>query len=115
VVKHRALHLPAAWVTILVPIASYAQGTAHRTNWDWYGPWHMMHGVGWGFWWIFPILMMAFMVGACILMWRFVMGRGHSYRDDTKSAVRILNERLARGEITNEEYQEKRTVLTRRE
>jgi putative membrane protein len=111
-VKDNAHFRLAPWASVLVPIASYAQNAPQTLDWDCYGPWHMMHGSGWGFWWIFPILMMVLMVVACVFMVRFVMGHGHSLRDDTSSAVRLLNERFARGEIPKEEYEEKRAILS---
>jgi putative membrane protein len=111
--KHNTQLRFAAWVIVFVPIASSAQNAAQSPNWDTYGPWHMMHGWGWGFWWIFPVLMMALMVVACVFMMRFFMGHGHSHRDDTSSAVQLLNERFARGEIPKEEYEEKRAILAR--
>lgn len=112
-VKRNVLSRPAAWVTVLVPIASYAQNAAQTSNWDCTGAWHMMHGSGWAFWWVFPILMIVVMVAACVFMMRFVMGHGHSHRNDTSSAVQLLNERFARGEIPKEEYEDKRATLAR--
>jgi len=75
----------------------------------WTGPWHMMWGgSGWG--WIFPLLMLL-LVGACIyLMAR--MGSGHRRGDtDGSSALRILSERFAKGEISRAEFEEKKLLL----
>lgn len=71
-------------------------------DWGW---WHMWSG----WWWLFPL----FMVGALILCMLFMAGMfGGGRRDDqTGSAVRLLNERFAKGEISREEYEERRTVL----
>lgn len=112
-VKHDALLRLAVLVSFVLSSASFAQGTPQTPPWDWVGPWHMMHGSGWGFWWIFPVLMMVFMVVACVYIMRFVMGHGHSHRENTSSAVRLLNERFARGEIPKEEYEEKRATLAK--
>lgn len=100
---------------LLQPLSAIAQATQTPQPWDWPGPWHMMWGGGWGFWWIFP-LFMAFMVMMCIFfMMRAPWGHGHqSGRDATTSALQILNERFARGEIQKEEYEEKKTILLRR-
>jgi putative membrane protein len=79
--------------------------------WDWPGPWHMMGGFG--FWWIFPLLMMVFMVALCV----FFMTRmpwGHSHGSHASSALEILSERFAKGEIPKEEFEEKRALLVRR-
>jgi len=61
-----------------------------------------------GFGWIIGI---AFMVG---IIWLLSKGSGADSKSDTKAtrtALDILNERFARGEITNEEYQEKRNTI----
>lgn len=94
---------------VLVPVASYAQSAPQTSNSDWYGPWRMMPGSGWGFWWMFPLLMMVVMLVGCGFMMRFFRGR----RNGASSAVRLLNERFARGEIPREEYEEKRAILAR--
>jgi putative membrane protein len=91
-------------LTNLLTQAPYAYG-------DWPGPWHMM-GWGFGFGWIFPLLMLVFMVALCV----FLMGRmpwGHSHHA-ASSALQMLSERFAKGEISKEEFEEKRTILARR-
>jgi putative membrane protein len=73
---------------------------------------------GWGMWWIFPLIMLL-MVAGCIAMITHGSartGRHHAdspQSDPTRSALQILNERFARGEIQREEYeQRKRAILT---
>ena len=95
----------------LVPVLAFAQSGSP----DWrggYGPWHMWGG-GPGFGWIFPLLMVVFMVALFVfLMSR--MGPRHSHGDRSSSALDILGERFARGEISEKEFEEKRKVLLRR-
>lgn len=75
------------------------------------GPWHMWWGGG-GLSWIFPLLMMVFIIAACAFFMTRMFGR--RFRgDDTGSAIRLLNERFAKGEISKEEFEEKRTILVR--
>jgi len=91
---------------------------------SWY--WHHMWGGGWGFWWIFPLLMFLFMIAMCVgvflLMFR---GGGHAHHwmpwhmsaarppwgDPTFSALQLLNERFAKGEIQKQEYEEKKAAI----
>jgi putative membrane protein len=93
----------------LMPPVALAQPSTPGPYWDWPGPWHMW---GWGFWWVFPVLMFV-MIGLCVyLMTRmFAGGHGHTHGDTTSSALRLLNERFAKGEVSKEEFEEKRTLL----
>src|ERR1043165_546217 len=96
---------------LLTSFPVFAQSAANGPYWDWPGPWHMWSG--WGMWWVFPLMMMIFMIVACV----FVMSRmfsGHSHQggsDTTSSAVILLNERFAKGEISKEEFEERKMVL----
>jgi putative membrane protein len=110
---------------LLHPLLAFAQPTgSQQPAWDWPGPWHMWGG-GWGLWWIFPLLMF-FMFIVCIAI--FFLGHrwgggGHRHRgrrrhmmdrswgDPTYSALQILNERFAKGEIQKEEYEEKKGAI----
>jgi putative membrane protein len=62
------------------------------------GPWFL----------VFPLFWIALLVGAWFLF------RRRDDRGRTHSAEEILGERYARGEITAEEYQQRREVLRRR-
>jgi putative membrane protein len=92
-----------------------AQAGPYRDGSDWPGPWHMMGwGWGWGFGWIFP-LFMIFGIALCVyFMTRMLGGHGHFHRGHASSALELLNERFAKGEISKEEFEEKRTILARR-
>jgi len=81
-------------------------------GWEWPGPWHMWWG-GWGMWWIFPLLIFGFMLLCVFLMLRGLGGHSHWHGDTTSSALRLLNERFAKGEISKEELEEKRAILSR--
>ena len=75
---------------------------------------------GFGWWWIFPLAMIVM----CFLMMRRRMGcmtdlPTHRNRTDavqissSDSAMDILDKRYALGEISKEEYEEKKTTLAR--
>lgn len=74
---------------------------------DWNGPWHMWGA--WGFWWIFPLAMIA-LIAVCVFFMTGMFGAGRR-EDRTGPAIRLLNERFAKGEISKQELEERRTVL----
>jgi putative membrane protein len=99
---------------LLLPTMAFAQANpGPYRDYDWPGPWHMM-GWGWGFGWIFPLLMIFGVVFCVVMMTRMPWGHGHGRGDPAASALQLLNERFARGEISKEEFEEKRTILARR-
>ncbi len=78
---------------------------------------------GYAMWWIFPLLMMVLCIFMCAFMMRGRTGSmmcrlgsgstgGHG-GDTSNSALDVLNKRYAQGEISKEEYEEKRSVITR--
>ena len=106
----RATSLLAALIGIAVPLSALAQFDAPYYWRDWPG-WSMTFGSVWGtFWWVMPLLMMAFMVGVCFVIMKgmFASRARHRYH---RSGLRILGERFAKGEISKEEYDEKRKLL----
>ena len=107
-------------LSFFYPSLAFTQQTQQSTGpWDWPGPWHMWNG-GWGFWWVFPMIM-VFMIIACVAMlllghragggglphWRPSRFPG----DPTYSALQILNERFAKGEIQKQEYEERKAAI----
>ena len=65
---------------------------------------------GWPMPFVFgPLIMLVFFAG-CMLMMFFMM-RGMHRHGSSGSALAILKERFARGEISQAEYEERRQVL----
>ncbi len=71
-----------------------------------------------GYWWIFPIIMIA-MMALCF----FIMMRGHGgsmmcmgghNENETNRPLDILNKKYAQGEISKQEYEEKKRDISRR-
>jgi len=75
-------------------------------------------GCGWGGgWWILGgFLWFGFWIGVVVVIVSLVRGRHHHHHEGgvsaSTSALRLLEERYARGEITREEFLERRGVLT---
>ena len=61
-------------------------------------------GFGGGFMWVLWILLIAVIVWAV----KAIVGSGNRPTDKGKSALDILKERYARGEINQEEFEQKR-------
>jgi len=78
-------------------------------------------GFGYGLWWIFPLIMIGMMV-FCFFMMRgrmgSMMGRpgfrksANHGEDASDSPLDILNKRYVRGEVNEEECEEKKRVVT---
>jgi putative membrane protein len=109
-VELKSLRPGVLLLPLLEPLLARAQAAQSGSYWDGPGPWHMW---GWGFGWVFPVLMMVLLFAACFFfMSRMPFGHRHGhFRDTTDSALRILSERFAKGEISKEEFEEKRSIL----
>ncbi len=114
--KHLSALLLLAFSWLIAPLQAIAQEqpAAPPQNYYWPGPWHMM----WG-WGMFP-MMLLFLILFCVLAFFFARGgmggmhwRGpsHPWGDPTHSALQILNERFAKGEIQKEEYNERKAAI----
>ncbi|MDA3817137.1 MAG: SHOCT domain-containing protein [Prolixibacteraceae bacterium] len=69
-----------------------------------------MHGMSWGmgFGWLAGLIVLIF------LIWAFtkVLNSRDNKKTEFKSALDILKERYARGEIDKDEYEEKKSTLS---
>ncbi len=76
----------------------------------WYGIWD------WGPWLIVPVVMCVGMMAMMMLMGRGGMGwcgAGHMSEERTDPALETLRQRFASGELTQQEYEEQRSLLLR--
>lgn len=110
---------------LLAPLAALAQQTqpaAPPPDAYYYrpGPWNMMWGDGyaWHGWWMFPMMLLFFVLacGAVFYLGHALSRRagarsGADWDDPALPALRILNERFARGEIQRDEFEEKKATL----
>jgi putative membrane protein len=97
------------WVVLATAFPITALAQREPGPWNWPGPWHAWGG-GWGFWWIFPLIML-FMIVACAGFFVFARKSGGHWSDPAFHALSILNERYAKGEIRKEEYEEKKSAI----
>ncbi|SMF16028.1 putative membrane protein [Tistlia consotensis] len=113
----------------LAAVASAAASGLPAAAWAQQGPYYYGHmwnggmgGDGWHGWFLGPIMMILVLVlvvvGVAVLL-RWLVGPAHPhhppypphYASGGKSALDILKERFARGEIDKEEFEERRRVL----
>ena len=115
------------FIVLIAPLQAIAQQPsqppAPPQGYYWPGPWHHMwgDGYGWHFWWMFPLMMlfMIFVFAVIFFVARGLCGHGHHHwgpasrmwGDPSHSALQILNERFARGEIQKDEYTEKKAAI----
>jgi putative membrane protein len=110
----------------LQAIAQQAQVPTAPPSYYGPGPWHMWeYGGSWHFWLMLPMMIVFFLL-LCAVVFMFARSAfdhwgpyygGHGHLPDrfsgdaTRSALQILNERFARGEIQKEEYVDKKAAL----
>ncbi len=94
----------------LIIVLSIVSGSLWDRGYGWFGP-GMMGGFGW--WWVLPMLFFMAIVG--LIIWAVVAAVSHSSAPPEAksgdSALDILRQRYARGEISREEYEAKRKDL----
>jgi putative membrane protein len=72
--------------------------------WWWNGYWPAMA--------LMPLIMLGLMVACMVLMMRMMGNHSHRPRDEAaEDTLEILKRRFARGEISKEEYDEKRRLV----
>jgi putative membrane protein len=116
------------FMLLIAPLQAIAQQPSQPSTppQEYYGPgpWHHMWGGGYGFhgWWMFPMMILCVIIVCAVLflIFRGLCGHGcHHWGppsrmgggDPSHSALQILNERFARGEIQKEEYADKKATI----
>jgi putative membrane protein len=90
---------------LFVPVAAAQRG---------YGGWGMGPGMmpGWGGGWLMIVFWVLILIGLILLIkWLVQMTRGDREGDRRPSALEILKERYARGEIDQQEYKARKRDL----
>ena len=107
------------FIALMAPLQALSQTAPQSPQWYGPGPWMMWgNGYGWQYWWICPLMMLFMIVvfGAIFFSVRRAWGDGSHRREPPwrgpgHSALQILSERFARGEIQKDEYEEKKTTI----
>jgi putative membrane protein len=91
---------------------SYAQGRGYG-EWGMYGP--GMMGWGWSFGWIFMMVFWVLVIIGMIFLIKWLAGLSRAqktmFEKPNDSALDILRQRYARGEINKEEFDQKKKDL----
>jgi len=97
-------------VPLLALIEKSGALSAQERFYEWHWEMHPMWWWGWGLGMMAMMFLFWFLVIAgFILGLRWLLGRGRGEKDDT--ALKILRERYARGEINKEEFEAKKKDL----
>jgi putative membrane protein len=85
------------------PAGPYGWGPQMMWGWGWYG---MIFGP------LFMILVLALVITVAVLLVRWLAGPWPTHQPPpSRTALDILKERFARGEIDKEEFEERRRIL----
>lgn len=113
----------------MISAAGLLAGTVLAPAWAWaqqaepYGRGYGPHMMDWGGGWygmifgpLFMILILAIAITVAVILVRWLSGPGHGVHpphhvQSGRTALDILKERYARGEIDKEEFDERRRVL----
>lgn len=104
--KFIAACVPAGLSGVLLPLAAWAQERPYNYGWGMHymwGPW----GIGMG---LMMLVFWGLIIVALVLGIRWLMTQGKEPRSD--SALEILRQRYARGEINKEEFEAMKRDLT---
>ena len=102
-------------ISVLLGMWLLSPALAQQTQTPTYGS-HMWNS-GWHGWFFGPLMMIAFVIVAVVVvvfLVRFLGGAGHGtgkYERSEKTPLDILKERYAKGEIEKEEFEERQRVL----
>lgn len=101
-----------AGITGFMPMMQNQAGASSYGYGNMYGYNYMMRGgfVHGFFGWIFMLLWWALIIAGIVFVIRWLRGKGTG-NGGAHSALTILHERYAKGEIKKEEYEEKKKVL----
>ncbi|HEX9910419.1 MAG TPA: SHOCT domain-containing protein [Desulfatiglandales bacterium] len=97
---------------LFVPPSSWSQWRGYGEG-RWFGPGMMDWGM-WGGGWIFMLLFWGLVIVALIFLIRWLAGLSRPRPSSEKphdSALEILRQRYAKGEIDNEEFDQKKRDL----
>ena len=100
--------LSEAWWLLLDTVRSAGVLQAQERLYEWHWEMHPMWWWGWGMMAMMFLFWVLFIVGLIVGI-RWLIGKGKEQKQD--SALEILRERYARGEINKEEFEARRKDL----